>query len=97
MGFPCNQFGNEPGAPLFIKRWYEDKYNVTFPIFDKVVVNGKGEHELFASIKNRKNYALSHFASWHEPEIQGDWTKFLIDQEGLPFERFEPDQAPNEM
>jgi len=89
LGFPCNQFaGQEPGGADDIQQFCQVNYGVTFPMFDKVNVNGSETHPLFKHLKKRAPGALGIKA------IKWNFTKFLVDQEGNVVERFEPNVEP---
>ena len=82
LGFPCNQFGGqEPGDEESIVQGCMVNYGVTFPMFSKVDVNGKDAHPLFNYLKDQ----LSGFAG---KRIKWNFTKFLIDRNGIPVKRF---------
>ena len=81
LGFPCNQFGRqEPGTNEEIKQFCSTKYQVSFPIFDKVEVNGKNRHALYAALAG-KNSVFPGRIWWN-------FTKFLIDRDGKILGRF---------
>jgi glutathione peroxidase len=81
LGFPCNQFGGqEPGTNEEIKQFCSSKYQVTFPMFDKLEVNGKNRHPLYA--------ALAGDASPFPGNIKWNFTKFLIGRDGKILNRF---------
>ena len=87
LGFPCNQFGGqEPGTPAEIKEFCSLKYNVTFPLFDKIEVNGPQRHPLYA--------ALAGTESPFPGDIAWNFTKFLIGRDGKIVKRFESKAAP---
>jgi glutathione peroxidase len=80
-GFPCNQFGGqEPGTSTEIKEFCTSKYNVTFPMFDKLEVNGKDRHPLYTVLAGTN----SPFAG----NIKWNFTKFLIGRDGKILARF---------
>lgn len=80
VGFPCNQFGKqEPGDTCQITEFTE-MYDVTFPVMDKVNVNGNDAHELFKYLKKQLPGTLINAIKWN-------FTKFLI-VDGKPFKRF---------
>jgi glutathione peroxidase-family protein len=82
LGFPCNQFGNqEPGTNEEIKAFAQGKYNVKFDLFSKIEVNGDNAHPLWKWLKSAKGGFLVDAIKWN-------WTKFLIDRDGKPVERF---------
>lgn len=87
-GFPCNQFGaQEPGTNEEIKQFCSLKYNVTFPMFDKIEVNGPNRHPLYVSLAGTE----SQFPG----DIKWNFTKFLIGKDGKLIKRFEPRTAPD--
>lgn len=89
LGFPCNQFGKqEPGSEAEIAAFCKKNYGVTFPMFAKVDVNGDQAHPLFDYLKMSLPGLLGT-----EP-IKWNFTKFLIDKEGKPIERFAPATKP---
>ena len=88
LGFPCNQFGGqEPGTDEQIKLFCSSKYNVTFPLFDKIDVNGPQRHPLYT--------ALAGTDSPFPGDIKWNFTKFLFDRNGKPVARFEPAVTPD--
>ena len=89
LAFPCNQFGaQEPGDPEEIANFCTTKYDVTFPMFEKVDVNGSGAHPLYKWIKGQKaGFALTRTIKWN-------FTKFLVDREGKVAARFGPQETP---
>jgi len=81
LGFPCNQFGGqEPGTAAEIKQFCSSKYNVTFPMFDKIEVNGANRHPLYVMLAGKE----SPFAG----DIGWNFTKFLIGRDGKILNRF---------
>ena len=81
LGFPCNQFGGqEPGTDAEIKQFCSSKYNVTFPMFDKIEVNGANRHPLYVMLAGKE----SPFAG----DIGWNFTKFLIGRDGKILNRF---------
>ncbi len=89
LGFPCNQFGGqEPGSNAEIAEFCSLKYDVTFPMFARIDVNGANTHPLFQQLKEAAPGLLgSRLIKWN-------FTKFLVDQNGVPVERFAPDFKP---
>ena len=82
IGFPCNQFGKqEPGTSEEINEFCNLNYDITFPMSTKVDVNGKNAHPLFRYLKNELKGTLTNNVKWN-------FTKFLIDRDGVPFKRF---------
>lgn len=89
LGFPCDQFGQqEPGNEAEIKEFCRLTYDVTFPLFAKIDVNGPHAHPLFAYLKNARRGLLGTKA------IKWNFTKFLIDREGIVRRRFGPMVKP---
>ena len=92
LGFPCNQFGaQEPGTNEEILEFAQSKFDVTFPMFSKIEVNGDGACELYQLLTS----AISNPEG--KPDIAWNFTKFLIDGDGNVVERFEPGTAPEEI
>ena len=88
LGFPCNQFGaQEPGDAKQIEAFCETKYDVTFPMFAKIDVNGSHAHPLFNHLKNAKSGLLG-------PSIKWNFTKFLVDRSGKVVGRYAPTATP---
>ena len=88
VGFPCNQFmGQEPGTNEEIKQFCSSKYNVTFPLFDKIDVNGANRHPLYVALAGKD----SPFAG----DIKWNFGKFLIGKDGKILKRFEPKTTPD--
>jgi glutathione peroxidase len=87
-GFPCNQFGGqEPGTDEQIKEFCSSKYSVTFPLFDKIEVNGADRHPLYA--------ALAGADSPFPGNIKWNFTKFLIGRDGKILNRFDSKVKPD--
>ena len=87
-GFPCNQFGGqEPGTPAEIKQFCTSKYDVTFPMFDKLEVNGVNRHPLYV--------ALAGGDSPFPGNIKWNFTKFLIGRDGKIVARFDSKVKPD--
>ena len=90
LGFPANEFGQqEPGSDSDIKTFCTDKYNVTFPMFSKVVVKGDGICTLY------KHLTSSDTDPKFAGEIKWNFTKFLIARDGSIVNRFEPKVNPS--
>jgi glutathione peroxidase len=88
LGFPCNQFGaQEPGDAKEIAAFCETKYEVSFPMFAKVDVNGSGAHPLYKYLKGEKTGLLGSSIKWN-------FTKFLVDRAGKVVARHAPTAAP---
>jgi glutathione peroxidase len=91
LGFPCNQFGNqEPGDRKEIEEGCLVNYGVSFPMFDKVDVNGSNTHPLFRYLKSELGGILGSRIKWN-------FTKFLIDANGKPVKRFAPITKPEKI
>ncbi len=89
LGFPCNQFGHqEPGSHDEIGAFCEKNYGVTFPMFEKIDVNGDTAHPLFKFLKRQAPGMLGTEA------IKWNFTKFLIDQDGKVVKRFGSKDTP---
>lgn len=90
LGFPCNQFGRqEPGREEEILSFCRDRYDVTFPMFGKVDVNGRGAHPLFQFLKTAKAGFLGSDA------IKWNFTKFLVGRDGHPLKRYGSRTVPD--
>ena len=88
LAFPCNQFGGqEPGSNDEIKQFCSSKYNVTFPLFDKIDVNGDNRHPLYVSLAGKD--------SPYPGDIKWNFGKFLVGKDGKILKRFEPRTAPD--
>ena len=88
LGFPCNQFGaQEPGDAEEIGAFCEQNYGVTFPMFDKVDVNGDDAHPLFAWLKTEKGGFLGGAIKWN-------FTKFLVGRNGEVLKRYGSTTTP---
>jgi glutathione peroxidase len=91
LGFPCDQFAHqEPGDEAEIKNFCTLKYDVTFPLFAKVEVNGARTHPLWAFLKKEKTGLLGGAIKWN-------FTKFLIGRNGSVEGRFPPTTTPEAM
>jgi len=89
MGFPCNQFGaQEPGTAAEIQQFCSRTYGVTFPMFEKVDVNGPNAHPLFVFLKSQKKGILGSEA------IKWNFTKFLVSPAGRVVRRYGPGDVP---
>ena len=88
LGFPCNQFGSqEPGDAKQIADFCESKYDVTFPMFAKIDVNGAAAHPLYNYLKGEKTGLLGSAIKWN-------FTKFLVDRTGKVVARHAPTATP---
>lgn len=91
LGFPCNQFGNqEPGDANDIEEFCQVNYGVSFPIFEKIEVNGRNTHPVFKYLKSKLGGLLGSSIKWN-------FTKFVIDKDGKPVKRFAPTTKPEAM
>jgi glutathione peroxidase len=89
LGFPCNQFGaQEPGDESDISVFCERQYNVTFPMFSKIDVNGSDAHPFYEWLKSSMPGILGSEA------VKWNFTKFLIDREGNVVHRYAPNTDP---
>ncbi|MFZ9001319.1 MAG: glutathione peroxidase [Bacteriovoracaceae bacterium] len=90
LGFPCNQFGKqEPGDSTEILNFCQTHYDVTFPVFKKIEVNGDNEHPLFKYLKSNLPGIMGTEA------IKWNFTKFLVDNKGKPYKRYAPKDSVN--
>jgi len=88
LGFPCNQFGSqEPLSNADMEQTCLVNHGVTFPLFEKIEVNGRGTHPVFRYLKKRLGGLFGSRIKWN-------FTKFLIDAEGIPVKRFSPVTKP---
>ena len=92
LGFPCNQFGaQEPGDEAAIGEFCSLTYDVTFPMFAKVDVNGDDTHPIFAFLKAGARGVLG------TEGIKWNFTKFLVDREGKVVDRYASAHKPEDM
>lgn len=90
LAFPCNQFaGQEPGDATQICSFISSK-NIKFDVFEKVNVNGNDAHPLWKYLKHKQGGTLGDFIKWN-------FTKFIIDKNGLPVERHGPNTSPSSL
>jgi len=91
LGFPCNQFGKqEPGSSAEIAAFCTNNYAVTFPMFDKIDVNGDAAHPLYKFLKREKAGLLGASIKWN-------FTKFLVDKAGRVVARHPPTTRPESL
>ena len=91
VGFPCNQFGGqEPGTAEEIAEFCSATYGVTFPMFEKIEVNGPGRHAIYASLTEAAD------ASGEAGDIQWNFEKFLVRPDGTVAARFRPRTTPED-
>jgi len=88
LGFPCDQFGHqEPGNAAEIANFCTTKYDVSFPMFTKIEVNGANAHPLWTWLKSEKSGFLLSAIKWN-------FTKFLVSRTGAVLDRFPPTAKP---
>ncbi len=92
LAFPCNQFGNqESKSNEEIHSFCDVNFRITFPLFEKIFVNGKNAHPLYQFLKTQcPGLFGSELIKWN-------FTKFLIDHNGIPVKRFAPQTKPEEL
>jgi len=91
LGFPCDQFGHqEPGNENEIRNFCSLNYDVTFPMFAKIDVNGSNAHPLYTYLKGEKSGVLGSRIKWN-------FTKFLVNREGAVVKRFAPTTKPEDI
>jgi glutathione peroxidase len=89
LGFPCDQFGHqEPGDEEEIKNFCELNYDVKFPLFSKIEVNGANTHPLYKYLKGEAKGLLG------SESIKWNFTKFLVDRNGKVVRRYAPTDTP---
>jgi glutathione peroxidase len=92
LGFPCDQFGHqEPGDEAAIRDFCSLTYDVSFPMFGKIDVNGEKAHPLYRWLKSEKRGLLG------TEGIKWNFTKFLIDREGQVVDRYAPTDTPEKI
>jgi glutathione peroxidase len=90
LGFPCDQFGHqEPGDEHEIREFCSLTYDVTFPMFAKIEVNGAGTHPLYQHLKAAKTGLLGTEA------VKWNFTKFLVGRDGAVLRRYAPTDTPD--
>ena len=91
LGFPCNQFGGqEPGDAAQIGSFCQNNYGVTFPMMEKVEVNGPHSHPLYEWLRAEKGGLLGGKIKWN-------FTKFLVGRDGQVIERYAPTTKPEKL
>jgi glutathione peroxidase len=91
LGFPCDQFGHqEPGDEKEIAEFCSLTYDVTFPMFGKIEVNGSGAHPLYKWLKDEHGGLLGGAIKWN-------FTKFLVGRDGTVLDRFAPTTTPESL
>ncbi|MFC5741715.1 glutathione peroxidase [Dyella tabacisoli] len=92
LGFPCDQFGHqEPGDEAEIKNFCSTSYDVSFPLFGKVEVNGEHAHPLYQWLKKQGKGILG------SESIKWNFTKFLVDRDGQVVKRYAPTDTPEKI
>jgi glutathione peroxidase len=90
LGVPCNQFGaQEPGSPAEIAEFCQVNYGVTFPLTEKIDVNGPGRHVLYQQLVDTVD------AKGEAGDVQWNFEKFLVDPAGAVVARFRPQVEPD--
>ena len=88
-GFPCNQFGGqEPGSAEEIAEFCSATYGVSFPLFEKIEVNGPGRHPIYAEL------TVAADAGGEAGDVQWNFEKFLVSRDGMVLARFRPRTEP---
>ncbi|KAA1423824.1 glutathione peroxidase [Mumia zhuanghuii] len=91
LGFPCDQFRNqEPGDEAEIKSFCSLTYDVTFPMFAKIDVNGNDAHPLYKWLRDQKSGLLGDRIKWN-------FTKFLVNADGQVVDRYAPTTKPEDI
>jgi len=91
LAFPCNQFANqEPGTQDEIKTFCTVNFGIEFPIFEKIDVNGENAHPLYEYLKENTKSFLGKRIKWN-------FTKFLVDRNGIPVKRYAPKVEPKDI
>jgi len=91
LGFPCNQFmGQEPGTPAEIAEFCSTTYGVTFPMFEKIDVNGRDRHPIYTELTAVPD------ADGKAGDIQWNFEKFLLRPDGTVAARFRPRTTPDD-
>ena len=91
LGFPCNQFGGqEPGSAEEIETFCSTTYGVTFPLFEKIEVNGEDRHPVFTELTS-----VEERESGEAGDVAWNFAKWLIDADGEPVARFSPRTTPD--
>jgi glutathione peroxidase len=92
LGFPCDQFGHqEPGTEDEIRQFCSLAYDVSFPMFSKIDVNGPNEHPLYTALKGRAPGMLGTTA------VKWNFTKFLVGRDGNVLTRYSPRDTPEDI
>ncbi len=111
LAFPANEFGEqEPGTDAEIREFCESKYDVTFPLFSKIVVKGAGQHPLYVELTRAQPTATEKPGSDFKAKLRSygidlgapadiawNFEKFVVDRQGTVVARFAPDVAPDDL
>ena len=88
VAMPCNQFGaQEPGSNADVQEFCQLNYGLSFPVMGKIEVNGSGQHPLYAHLTKQAKGLITDSIKWN-------FTKFLIDNNGVPYKRYSPTTKP---
>ena len=91
LGFPCIQFGGqEPGSAEEIEKFCSVKYGVTFPMTEKIEVNGDGRHEIYQALTKVAD------GTGHSGDIRWNFEKFVVSADGSNVTRFSPKTTPDD-
>ncbi|HEU0029295.1 MAG TPA: glutathione peroxidase [Kofleriaceae bacterium] len=91
IGFPCNQFGGqEPGTAEEIATFCATKYGITFPIMEKIEVNGEHRHPVYQALTPIKG------TDGHDGDIRWNFEKFVVSADGKQITRFDPKTKPDD-
>lgn len=90
LAFPCNQFGGQEPKPEAEIKEFVSQYGVTFDMFSKINVNGDGAHPLYKYLKSKVDGTFGNFIKWN-------FSKFLINRQGVPVKRYSPTTKPMEI
>ncbi len=91
LGFPCNQFmGQEPGTAEEIREFCDTNYHVTFPLFEKIDVNGAQQHPIYAELEQTAD------ADGEAGDVKWNFEKFLVAPDGSVVGRFRPQVTPED-
>lgn len=101
MGFPCNQFGaQEPWSEDKVLEFVQSKFNVSFPMFSKIEVNGPNTHEFYRYLKNNEVYKSQNLPICKEGKVENipwNFAKFLVNKEGKVTGYYGPKVHPDEI
>ncbi|KAI1280358.1 Glutathione peroxidase [Halotydeus destructor] len=90
IAFPCNQFGGqEPACGVDLEEFMRKK-KVQFDVFDKIEVNGDNAHPLWKYMKHKVGGLMGNYIKWN-------FSKFLVNREGIPIKRYAPTTSPSDV